>query len=135
MTEALEDIRNIRQGETNVKKKYRKRLNQVVFRFRNVCDEDEEIKLYIDGLSHTIRMVVTRYHESVQSGQLTFKSLAYFAKSEDETYRAQIRQIARRRLLLNATRTARRPYPGLSCKLRRGSRAPSSTSYRRAAFP
>lgn len=64
MRRVLEDLRNIRQGETEVEEEYRKRTNEAVFRCGKVHSEDEKITLYIDGLSDTTRTVVARYQES-----------------------------------------------------------------------
>lgn len=109
MPEVLEDLCSIRRGETEVEDAYQKRLNQAELRCGNVHSEDEKIALYINGLSNTIRTEVARYRESAHRRELTFKSLAQFTRSEDEAYRAQLRQIARSQLLQNAASTATRP--------------------------
>lgn len=64
-------------------------LNKTVFRCGNVHSEDEKITRYIDGLSDTIRTVVTRYRESEHRNEMTFESLLHFSKSEDEAYHAR----------------------------------------------
>ena len=40
--EALESLRNIRQASTEAEENYRKRLNQAIFRCRNIYEEDEK---------------------------------------------------------------------------------------------
>lgn len=111
MRKVLEHLRNIGQVEKVVKEEYEDRLNQTVFRCGNVHRENEKIAVYIDNPFDIIRTVVACYCESVHRRELTFESLAHFAKSEDEPYCAQRRQIARRRLLLSATGTAIRTIP------------------------
>jgi len=93
MREALEHLRNIRQGEMEAEEEYRKRLNQAIYRCGNVHEEDEKMTYYIDGLSDTIRMVVARYRESIPRRELTFESLCHFARSEDDAHRARYQQL------------------------------------------
>lgn len=82
ISEVLEDLYNIRQGEAELEEEYCKRLNQAVFRRGNIHMDDEKINAYINALSDSIRTVAGRYCQSVHFHELNFKSFAHFVKSE-----------------------------------------------------
>lgn len=86
--EVLDDLRNVHQKPDEVEEEYFKRLNKAVFRFGNFRNDYEKVTLYMDGLSDTIRMVVSCYHERVHLLDRIFKILFHYAKSEYEGYHA-----------------------------------------------
>ena len=49
---------------------------------------------YVDGLNHTIRMVVARHRENVPRRVLTFEGLCHFERSKDDAHRARMEQIS-----------------------------------------
>lgn len=111
MRQILEDLRNIHQGEAEVKEEYRTLFNEAIFHCGNFHSEDENIALHIDGLLDTIRTVVARYRESVHRMELTFEAFAHFLKSEDEAYRARSRYLMRSKAELNTTCKPCSPLP------------------------
>lgn len=109
MSQVLEDLRNIGQGEAKVEEEYPKRLNEAIFRFVNVHSKDEKIIFYMDCLLETIRTVVASYRERVHLLELTFEGLVHFAKFEDEAHRARERNFMQGKAEHNLTNAPRHP--------------------------
>ena len=81
MREAMDNLRSIRQGDTETEESYWKRFYEAINRCGNVHNEGKKITLYIDGLTSTIRTIVVRHRESVSLRDLTFEDIA---RTEDE---------------------------------------------------
>lgn len=83
MSEALEDLRNIKQNPEEVREKYRKTLNKSILWCGNIHSEDVKI-------TNPLPRSVVKHHsygsyrEIVHRRHLTLESLFHFAKSEDE---------------------------------------------------
>lgn len=111
MREDLEYLRNIRKGANEVEEEDRKRLNDAVFRWRNVQCNDEKMTLYVHRLSDTIRMVAARYLESVHRRDMKFENLTYFAKTDDEAYGAGVRHLTQSRGITSAPNPSSNALP------------------------
>lgn len=109
--EVLLDLRNIRQSETQVEKVYTRKRNDSVLHWGRVNSEDENIKIYIDGLSDTMCTVVAHYREIFHRRAMTFEGLDHFAKPKGEAYHARERHLTERKVFFNASG---RPFCSLS---------------------
>ena len=74
--EAMDNLRSIRQGDTETEESYWKRFHDAINRCGNVQNEGEKITLYIDGLTSTIRTIVARHRENVSRCDLIFEVIA-----------------------------------------------------------
>lgn len=72
MWNVLEDLHKVRQKADEKECQYNKRLNEAIFRRGNVHSEDENVTLYVDGLSPKINMVVAHHCETVHRRDLIF---------------------------------------------------------------
>lgn len=73
MRKLLEYLLKFNQKADEKEDKYRKRLNEDTLRCGNVQSENDNITLYVDGLSPKINMVVTHHRQSVHRRYLTSK--------------------------------------------------------------
>lgn len=67
-----------RNEEYELEEYLRKRFNNDIHRCGNVHAEDENITLYIDGLSATTRAIVARHRERVSRREITFEDILHF---------------------------------------------------------
>ena len=95
ISEALLDLRDIRQKPGEPETDYSSRLMRAVYRCGNIHSADERMTMFVDGLNPAIRSLVARYREE-QRGKtrkkrhsFTYLDLVRYAQNEGEALRAR----------------------------------------------
>ena len=104
LREAVADLRSLRQNAGESELDFSMRLNKALYRCGNVFPPDEQMTLFIDGLSPVIRTLVARFRESHPRRELSYERIVQFARDEGDAYRARARP---------GGKTLLRPDPGL----------------------
>ena len=110
LREALSSLRDTRQRDNEDERSFSTRLSKAVARCGHVHSREEKITLYVDGLSPTIKSLVSRYHEKRR--RATFLDVVQYAEIEGDAYRERARALGPRapaKLSALPTRDNQRP--------------------------
>lgn len=89
LREAVEQLRNLKQGVNETEMDFATRINQAAYRCGNVHDEVDKMTYFVNGLLPEIQPRVMRFREDQPRYELTFERLVQFARDEGLAVRAQ----------------------------------------------